>query len=369
MILFGGSFDPIHFGHLHMAKAALKAIHADQVIFIPAKYPRWKQTPGREEDRIAMLQLALKGEKRFSLSLIEIQSETGGHYTIDTVTQFLEKEKNAEIFYLIGEDQLEKLHEWHDIERLSSLVHFLAYGRNDAIWSQKSLENANRYQVKRIEGKTSSTSSTAIRELHSIDTPISVLRYMVEHHLYAYQKVYDLMDERRYAHSASVAFLAYQIGKSNHYRKEACFISAILHDIGKKAEKEEKGLEIMQTLYPNELDLPRWSYHQFIGAYYAKHLFHIEDEEILDAIAYHCTGKEKMSRIGKIVYAADKIDPLRGYDSSDMIRACIKDDTTGFLYVLKENLIYLEGKSKDIHNRYSDACFTYYLTRKETNNE
>ena len=54
IILFGGSFNPIHFGHLHMAKAAYEAVEADEVIFIPAKKPRWKEAPERDEDRLAM---------------------------------------------------------------------------------------------------------------------------------------------------------------------------------------------------------------------------------------------------------------------------------------------------------------------------
>lgn len=369
IILFGGSFNPIHFGHLHMAKAAYEAVEADEVIFIPAKKPRWKEAPERDEDRLAMLKLALKAYPYFHLSLLEMEDEDGGHYTIETVKklvkQYKEQQEEMKLYYLIGEDQLERLHEWHEIDELMNLVQFLSYGRNDEEWSSKADFNASIYHVIQIKGKTSYTSSTAIRELQSIDIPKAVLRYIMEKKLYRYGEVFSFMNEKRYIHSCSVALLAYQIAKKNHYRPFEAFLAGLLHDIGKTMEKEEAGRKIMEEHYPHELDLPIWSYHQFIGAYLAKTIFGVQDQEIVSAIEYHCTGKEKMTRLGKIIYASDKIDPKRGYDSKYMIDACLQDDEEGFRFVLKENKKFLESKSKEIHNRYSDACFTYYLKERE----
>ena len=365
IILFGGSFNPIHFGHLHMALAAYRAVEADEVIFIPAKKPRWKETPSRDEDRIQMLKLAIKRYPFFHISYDEMLDPEGGYYTIETVKRFIsyyqEKKEEVKLYYLIGEDQLEKLHEWHDIEELHSIIQFLSYGRDDEEWSLMAKQNAEKFNVIMLYGKTSKTSSTDIRELKSIDTPVAVLKYIMEKKLYLYEKVFSLMNERRYIHSCSVALLAYRIAKRNHYRPLEAFIAGLLHDIGKEMEKEEQGKVIMNQYFPHEVDLPRWSYHQFIGAYLAKKEFHIDDEEIIDAIEFHCTGKKHMQRLGKIIYASDKIDPQRGYDSKYMIDACLKNDEKGFLFVLAENKKYLESKSKEIHNRYSDECFTYYL--------
>ena len=105
IILFGGSFNPInHFGHLHMAKAAYEAVEADEVIFIPAKKPRWKEAPERDEDRLAMLKLALKAYPYFHLSLLEMEDEDGGHYTIETVKklvkQYKEQQEEVKLYYL-----------------------------------------------------------------------------------------------------------------------------------------------------------------------------------------------------------------------------------------------------------------------------
>ena len=92
--------------------------------------------------------------------------------------------------------------------------------------------------------------------------------------------------------------------------------------------------------------------------------FNIKDEEILDAIKYHATGKQNMSKIGKIVYASDKIDPSRGYNSQDMINECLKDIDSGFNYVLSENIKYFKLKNMEYKNPLTIQCIKYYLGEK-----
>ena len=92
--------------------------------------------------------------------------------------------------------------------------------------------------------------------------------------------------------------------------------------------------------------------------------FNIHNEDLLDAIKFHCTGKPNMNSIGKIVYSADKADPLRGYDSSKMINLLKSDYNEGFVYTLNENRIFLLNKlykGESTNNRLSEECFAYYL--------
>ena len=91
----------------------------------------------------------------------------------------------------------------------------------------------------------------------------------------------------------------------------------------------------------------------------------IEDEDVLEAIRYHATGKENMSTLAKIIYSADKIDPLRGYDSSSLINECYKDINKGFLRVLKENIEFFKEKNIDYENYYTSRCLNYYLNQKK----
>ena len=93
----------------------------------------------------------------------------------------------------------------------------------------------------------------------------------------------------------------------------------------------------------------------------AKAKLGVNDPEILDAIKFHCTGKANMSPLGMVVYACDKIEPTRDFDSTWLINACLEDWKKGFLTTLEDNRKYLLGAKKDITNRLTDECFAMYL--------
>ena len=117
----------------------------------------------------------------------------------------------------------------------------------------------------------------------------------------------------------------------------------------------------MKEHYKEYLDLPAFAYHQFVGEYIAKNDFGVVDEDILTAIKFHATGNENMGTLAKIIYAADKIEPTRGFDSSDLIRAMMEDVDKGFVTVLKANKEFLQTHRFDINNRLTSSCFKYYL--------
>ena len=89
-IIFGGAFDPVHNGHINMAKKAAKALDGE-VLFVPARISVWKSVSAPKEDKMAMLELAIKNEKDFSIDRHEIDSESEINYSIDTIKYFKEK--------------------------------------------------------------------------------------------------------------------------------------------------------------------------------------------------------------------------------------------------------------------------------------
>lgn len=363
IILFGGSFDPIHNGHIFIAKRALEFIKGDKVVFIVSKNPRWKQAKNNEIQRLDMLKLALEDEPMLDYSDIELKLSGGGHYTIDTIKEILKKDEEngekQEYFFLIGEDQLESLHKWHQIDELANLVKFIVYKRNnDSELSYIGKENVIRYHVIIIEGKTYQCSSTSIRELQSIDVNEKVLKYIVDNHLYKYDEIYKLIDPKRYRHSASVAFLAKGIAKINKIDEKSAFFAGILHDVGKEVLSNYRYIEEEWSEYKN---YPLKVLHQFVGASIAKHQFNVTDDDILNSIAYHCTGRAKMSLLERLIYASDKIDPLREYDSSEFIKICSRNIEEGFKIVLAENKIYLEKKKINMFNPLTKECYEFYL--------
>jgi len=131
--LYGGSFNPIHHGHLILARLAKEQLGLDRIVFIPAAISPFKQdsSPAPAELRCAMVRVAIADEPGFECSDIEIH-RPGPSYSIDTVLQFRDDEPDAEVYYLIGDDILPTLDAWHEISELQKLVTFVVMAR-DAI--------------------------------------------------------------------------------------------------------------------------------------------------------------------------------------------------------------------------------------------
>lgn len=128
--LYGGSFDPVHLGHLLVAGAAVEELQLDRLFLVPAAQSPFK--PSREPApaalRVRMLRLAFAGWERCAVDLQEI--ERGGvSYTVDTLRACRERHPGAELFYLIGGDHVPSLPKWREAEALSSLAEFVVVPR------------------------------------------------------------------------------------------------------------------------------------------------------------------------------------------------------------------------------------------------
>ena len=124
--IFGGSFDPIHHGHLILARQALETLGLDQVLFIPAAQSPHKpgRAPAPATARWEMLVAAIDGETSFAASRIELDRPPPS-YSVETIEQFQIELPDARLFFLIGEDNLAQLPTWHrfaDLERLVEIV-------------------------------------------------------------------------------------------------------------------------------------------------------------------------------------------------------------------------------------------------------
>ena len=127
--LMGGSFNPIHIGHVNMARAALAGGYVDRVLFLPSGNPPHKKAGLEDkEDRYAMTCLAVEGEARMEVSREEIDRE-GVIYTVDTLTILREKMPGCRFHYLIGADTLCVLHTWRRAEDVIKLCAFLVVMR------------------------------------------------------------------------------------------------------------------------------------------------------------------------------------------------------------------------------------------------
>jgi nicotinate-nucleotide adenylyltransferase len=128
--LFGGTFDPIHLGHLIMAEEVYEKLNLDEVWFIPSYVPPHKKEATTDAvHRLNMVSLAIEGNSHFKLSDIELK-RTGKSYTFDTITQLIQLNPTYEYFFIIGADMVEYLPKWNRIDELIKIVQFVGVKRN-----------------------------------------------------------------------------------------------------------------------------------------------------------------------------------------------------------------------------------------------
>ena len=130
--LFGGSFDPIHHGHLILARDAMESLGLDRVIFIPVNVSPHKlaHPPVAARLRCEMVAAAINGESRFSMDACEAERE-GPSFAVDTVRLIRRRFPQAELFYFIGEDNVSSLHTWREIDELKKLASFVVLARGN----------------------------------------------------------------------------------------------------------------------------------------------------------------------------------------------------------------------------------------------
>ncbi len=175
--LYGGTFDPIHHGHLILARDAIEQLQLDRIVFIPAGISPHKleAPPTPPEVRRKLLAAALEGEPRFELDDRELLRD-GPSYTVDTVEAIAAGLPRAKLYYFIGGDNVPKLSTWHRFETLRQLVEFVVFPRGPM--------PACEYQS---IGRQLDISSTEIRERVAQGASIRYLvpesvRTLIDHH-------------------------------------------------------------------------------------------------------------------------------------------------------------------------------------------
>jgi nicotinate-nucleotide adenylyltransferase len=128
--IFGGTFDPIHHGHLILAREAKETLELDTVIFIPATVSPHKQNQrlASSEIRLEMLRRAIGGESGFEIDTMELNRPPPS-YAVDTMEALRQRYPMAEFFFLIGDDHVTRLPTWHRFEQLAQIVQFIVLDR------------------------------------------------------------------------------------------------------------------------------------------------------------------------------------------------------------------------------------------------
>lgn len=170
--LFGGSFDPVHQGHLLVAQAACEELALERLFFIPAAQSPFKPdgNPAPANQRLRLLRLALAGQNHYEIDEQEIK-RGGISYTIDTVRDYAGRFPSAQLFYLIGADHIPQLPKWRLAEELARLVEFVVIPRPGE--TAGSLQPP--FRLRTLKGFPLGVSSSQIRARVGAGLPIDLL--------------------------------------------------------------------------------------------------------------------------------------------------------------------------------------------------
>ena len=407
--ILGGTFNPIHNGHIFIAKKAKELLGLDKLIFLVSGEPPHKSV-AENLSRFArneMVKLAIKSEEELSSSDFEIFS-VKKDYTYQTLELLNEEYPLDDFFFIIGEDSLFEFDTWvhpEIISRFATIVSFkrsVKYNQGKRVESpylisieEKALELKNKYTGDFITLETEELpySSSEIRSLllsrENLELipeeiaemlPQNVLSFIKERRLYESFSLTDSNDrtfdfdgitetlkavlkKKRFIHTLGVADTCASLAERYCLNEEIARAAGLLHDNAKNIPTEkyfeicdENNIEITEA----EKKAP-YLLHAKVGAFLAKEKYGIKDEGIIHAISVHTTGEPAMNLLSEILFVADYIEPNRNKakNLAEIREAAFFDIDLATYMILSDTLEYLKETKAEIDEKTRDT-YVYY---------
>ncbi len=373
LLIYGGSFNPPHLGHVDALRTAAEHIRPDRILVIPAGIPPHKVlaegSPAAEE-RLRLCELAFGDVPGAEVTDLELRRE-GKSYTVDTLRELRQTFPEAELFFLVGTDMLLYMEKWHQFREIFDLCTLAALPRNEGELDE--LRAAVEYllqtydeEVMLIPKAPLPMDSTTLRA----DLPCrkgrerlteAVYAEIIRLRLYGAQPELDWLREQsepylkptRVPHVRGCEKEAERLAARWGEREDLAAEAGILHDITKKLSGEEQlrmceKYGIMADIFEREMPA---LLHARTGACLARELFGVGDA-VYDAIAWHNTGRPGMSALEKILWLADFIEPTRAFPGVDRVRELAYRDLDGALMMaLEMTLEHVRRSGGTIHPR------------------
>lgn len=350
---FGGSFDPIHQGHLILAEQLINEAALDKVVFVPMyKSPNASHSMmAGAKERFDLIKLAIADNPKFEVSDIEIKQEKIC-YMDEDIIEFRKLYPDDELFVITGQDAFMRIEKWHNYETLLKTTGFLIGKRpglstkelfglfKDLFAKFDNKLNIEFFDIPEVE-LSSVTIQNKIKVGKSIKylMPDACIKYIEDNNLYdslipklkAFVK--ENVKESRYNHTVGVVETARKLAIRYEVDPKKAEIAAWFHDAFRDAGNLEHGP---------------------IAAEKISELFGVDDSEIIEAIRNHTTGHPNMSKLDKVIYIADSLEPGRDYPYVDELRKIMYVDLDECLYQLmthtRDYVLSIGSKFADISN-------------------
>ena len=390
LAIMGGTFDPIHMGHLVTAEEVRHEFGVDEVLFVPTGHPPHKADINMttSEHRYLMTVLATAANPSFKVSRIEIDRQ-GVTYAIDTIREIKSiYGEDVKVYFITGADAIQKILSWKDCEEVLKICNFVAvtrpgYNKDELIKEIDKLNREYETNIYFLEVPALAISSSNVRKRIATDRPIKYLvpeeveNYIKKHMLYNYNlhltenekaQMYDYVASRlspkRYAHTRGVIEMALEYAKINDVDYDSTFIAALFHDIAKELPLKET----LRLCSKYNIDLDSFEErniglaHGKIGAALLEDEWNIRDEDILNSIRYHTVGRMNMSKLEKIIYLADMTEEGRSpYKGREQIKSLAKHNLNRAMYkALLSSYNYVTNILKQEAHPITQSLIEYY---------
>lgn len=407
--ILGGSFNPVHYGHLFLADAALSILKLDRIIMIPAFRSPFKLDAESllanggdvanhrfdADSRLEMLVGAVSCDPRIAVDECEIR-RGGVSYTVDTlediISRYMPKEKPV---LIIGDDLARDFPKWRDSERILQIADVVIARRCNAAEVNFDSTSALPYPHTFINNERMNISSQMVRQKikDALDwrslVPSAARAIIEDRRLYGYSpyaggvepavsgcssamifrvetEARETLNTERFLHSRNTALLAFDLCRRFGLDPQAGYLAGIAHDLAKQLD-----VKLMLKLAKSDgnpvSELEKEKPHLLHGraaAVMLKERFGIQNKDVLEAVAFHVSGSENMGDLAKVIYIADKTEISRNIEPA-LRKMCMEDElppdtaepkAAGHKYtldnilfaVLKKTVIKLQAKKLDL---------------------
>lgn len=345
--VFGGSFNPPHKGHLAAALAASRQLKPDEFLVIPDFQPPHKQLAEgspEPEERLTLCRLAFAAVPNCTVSDLELR-RGGKSYTADTLRHLRAARPEAELILLMGADMYCSLHTWYDAEYILRSVRIAVFqraaGEMPAIEAQRDALAAQfGTETELIRSQPMPASSTELRAALQNREGVAklspeVYAEIIRRRLYGAkvnfpwlrEQSYAMLRPRRVPHVQGCEAEAVRLAHRWCADEERAAEAAILHDCTKKELlPEQLRLCAKYGIIPDELERENGKLlHAKTGAAVARFEFG-SDDEVVEAIRWHTTGRPNMTTLEKVLYMADYMEPTRDFPGVEELRRLAYED-------------------------------------------
>lgn len=353
---FGGTFDPIHMGHVRLLRMAKETLDLDRVLVMPAGHPYHKtHDVTLMTYRYAMTKLALEGEDAIDLSTIEMLRR-GPSYTLETVQEIRSGLTDEDEIYLIcGLDVVLQIHLWYEAKQLLQIMKIAGFVRpgvdlREARARAEILRRDFGASIELYEIDALDISSTEIRQAlvsgrrdEGLMLPPAVRDFISLHRLYEKESVmkalrtetihrlaeietilFERLSLKRLIHSLDTMYYAVSLALRFDVDPDRAALAALSHDIGRETDAQE--------LWEKSVDVPEhWNgsvafLHAPAAVTMIREQLGIDDPEILEAVRLHTTLDADASDLAKVLFVADKAEPSRQFSDLGPIRQYATED-------------------------------------------